>query len=114
MTETTPTTPDAEELAALARLPKKDRDALAALDDEGRAALAELVAAGADPEPAEVELVGDGAPEVVEGEPAEVKPKGRGMARPVGGTVTDRARRAAEVEAPAEVAPAEEPAAPVE
>lgn len=51
----------------------------------------------------------------VEGEgPVEVKPKGRGMARPVGGTVTDRARRAAEVEAPAEVAPAEEPAAPVE
>lgn len=119
MTETTPATPEAATdeaaLAELAALPKRDRDELVKLGVDGRAALAELVAGGADPAPAEFELVKAG-----DGELAEVvevaKPKGRGMARPTGGTVTDRARRAEATADPAPVVaePAEVPAAPSE
>lgn len=71
-TPTPPSDEDLDELAALGRLSEEE------------------VAAEPDPAPAEE-------PAGVEA-PAEVK--GRGIRRATGGTVTDRARRAAELEGP--------------
>lgn len=81
-----------EDLAALAELSPEDLAALVDLGVEGRAAMAELVAAEPDPAPAEE-------PAGVEAPAGEAK--GRGIRRPTGGTVTDRARRAAELESSA-------------
>lgn len=94
-TPTPPTDEDLDELAALGRLSEEEVAALVDLGPEGRVALAELLAAEPDPAPAEE-------PAGVEA-PGEVK--GRGIRRATGGTVTDRARRAAELggsEAPSE------------